>query len=125
MELYKTVLSGDLSGNDANGIGVTQLLTAPSRSENCNHVVAAVNVDANTVLDGFIIEKGNANDESWDGGGIYNYGGSPTIKNCTFRLNTSKGLGGAIFNTNSSNPKLINCRIAGNYALNNGGGIYK
>ena len=123
VELYKTILSGDLSGNDVNNLGVTQLYTAPSRSENCDHVVAATSVDANTVLDGFVIEKGNANGTSYNGGGLYISSGSPTIKNCTFRLNTARTSGGAVYNTLSSNPKFINCRFAGNYALNTGGGM--
>jgi hypothetical protein len=124
--LYKTILSGDLAGNDVTSITTTQLLTSPSRAENSNNIITSYWVDANTILDGFIIEKGSANTDGtiYNGGGLYNSDSSPIIKNCIFRLNAARRLGGAVYNTSSSNTKFLNCIFTGNYALNSGGGLY-
>ena len=56
------------------------------------------------------------------GGGMYNYGGSPTLNNCTFTGNSAGG-GGGMFNATSS-PTLTNCTFSRNSAHNEGGGMY-
>ena len=53
------------------------------------------------------------------GGGMYNYGGSPTLNNCTFTGNSAGG-GGGMFNATSS-PTLTNCTFSRNSAHNEGG----
>src|SRR5262249_34510866 len=47
-----TILSGDLAGNDGPGFA--------NNGENSHHVVTGNAVDASSVLDGFIIQGGNA-----------------------------------------------------------------
>ena len=79
IDLYETILSGDLMGND---VGDAQ---DPSHGENCYHVVTANGTDRSAVLDGFVIRGGNADASSAaheHGGGICNVGGSPTVSRC-------------------------------------------
>ena len=52
IDLYETILSGDLMGND---VGDAQ---DPSHGENCYHVVTANGTDRSAVLDGFVIRGG-------------------------------------------------------------------
>jgi len=74
----ETVLSGDIG-------------TPDDVSDNCVHVVTG-NGDANTIIDGFVITKGNADhiigiSYSNFGAGMLNKVCSPTIVNCTFTYN--------------------------------------
>ncbi len=126
-ESHPTILSGNIDndGDDTN---------------NAFTVVYFQWVSTNTVLDGFIIEKGYAYDENTgdsdrknSGGGIVNYGSgngrlsSPTIKNCTIRNNYAHGFGGGFFNRGSysgqANPHVENCIFSGNTAGSSGGGV--
>jgi len=111
----ETILSGDLLGND--GPGEWQ-----NNGENSYNVVTGSGTDATTILDGFTITAGNANgsDPYRRGGGMYNYQGSPTIRNCTFSGNSAYFMGGGMENLASS-PKVTNCIFGGNKALYGGG----
>jgi hypothetical protein len=110
VSLYPSVLSGD--------VGVTGF-----NDDNSYHVVVGSDADSTAVLDGFTITGGNGhNDPShFDGGGLYNFGGSPTIISCIFSGN-SAGSGGGVCNLYAS-PRLINCVFEVNSAWL-GGGIY-
>jgi len=113
----KTILSGDLYGNDTGG------LSDPSRYENSYHVVSSKGTDATAVLDGFTVTGGMASDlNNRLGGGMYNYKSSATITNCTFSGNAASYDGGGMSNYNSS-PTLTNCTFSGNLAIH-GGGMY-
>jgi len=116
-EMYETILSGDLLGNDNVSIGDASLLDAPSRADNSNHVVTGSNTDLTAILDGFTIESGRADE---DGGGMFTEDGSPTIRNCTFRLNSAGHAGGGMHNWRSS-PIVENCTFVDNYAIQSGG----
>jgi len=115
VEVYETILSGDLNGDD---VGFT------NNGENSLHVVTGSGTDATAVLDGFTITAGNANQDYpspyANGGGMYNYTGSPTLTNCTFSENSARYDGGGIYNRGSS-PTLTNCIITGNKADTGGG----
>ena len=70
-----------------------------------------------SVLDGFVITGGKV---TGNGGGIYNNGASPTLRNLIINNNTATGNeydggGGAMYNE-FSNPTLINVIISDNYA---------
>jgi len=124
-ELYESILSGDLNGDDIKVSDPCDLLTEPTRAENSYHVVTGSGTDANAVLDGFTITGGNANG-SWqyhqdEGGGIHNYRGSPTISNCTISANSASEDGGGIYNTMLSHSILTNCIFNGNSAHWGGG----
>ena len=75
-------------------------------------------------LDGFAVVEGNANGEyPFDaGGGLYNYGVSPTIANCTFASNAAES-GAGMFNDSLSSPAVSNCMFLSNSASAHGGGM--
>jgi len=121
-DLYQTILSGDISPD----------------SSDSYYVVNGSSTDTG-VIDGFTItgalECGMYNyggyptiinctfsgNGGFEGGGMYNQNSSPTLTNCTFSNNRTSWAGGAIFNYESS-PILTNCRFIGNDS-NTGGGI--
>jgi len=109
---YKTILSGDLNGDDEPNFA--------NNNDNSYNVVTGMGTNKTAVLDGFIIRGGNANS---NGGGIYNYRGSPTLINCTITENSANGNGGGMYN-DQSNPTLVDCIFKGNTAGDAGGGIY-
>jgi predicted outer membrane repeat protein len=115
-DTYKTILSGDLNGDDD---GFT------NNSENSYHVVRSSGTDSTAVLDGFTITAGNANGSGLDGdgGGMYNYQSNAIITHCTFTGNFTKKRGGAIANK-QCNLTVANCMFNGNSADNAGGGIF-
>ena len=137
-----TVLSGDIQQDDTNHDGNFKNQTVDSletvQSYNCYHVVTAdgssSEISPATVLDGFVISSGYANENSGDnrhGGGIYcngtgSYASSPTIKTCTFSGNYGSGDGGAIYcagSSGESSPIIDQCTFYGNSSLNSGGAI--
>jgi predicted outer membrane repeat protein len=125
-ELYVTVLSGDLAGDDGPDFA--------NRAENCYHVVTGSGVDATAVLDHVAITGGNASGSLRDGsgGGMYLEHSSPTLTHCAFRDNMahpdgssavlSGGEGGGVYNLGGS-PQLAHCTFNGNSARS-GGGLY-
>ncbi len=124
IELYETILSGDLAGNDRDVNEIRELLNDPCRADNSYQVVTGSGVYPHAVLDGFTIIGGNANDTAVDspyrvGGGMYNFTGKPIVTNCTFNNNGAEE-GGGMFNFGNS-PALTNCKFSGNYALTGGG----
>jgi hypothetical protein len=115
VERYKTVLSGDLNGDD--GPGFTNI------EDNSYQVVTAAGTQLAAVLDGFHITGGNADGPfPYDhGGGIYNVEGSPTLIDCMITGNTTTGYGGGMHNVKDSNPVLVNCTFSNNEAYHGGG----
>jgi len=123
IELYETILSGDLNGDDlpiAKPYDLFEDANDGSRFDNSYNVVTAINTDETAVLDGFTITGGIASYDSLDnppqssGGGLYCSQSSPTIANCIFTYNAARN-GGAMFNIYSS-PTLISCRFDKNAA---------
>ncbi len=124
IELYETILTGDLNGNDVAVNDPCDLQHEPTRAENSYHIVLSSAAGPNTVLEGFTIMDGKAvgSYPGNEGAGMYNEGGSPTIVNCTFYRNSAEGCGGGICDRNSS-PTLTNCWFEFNAAGNQGGGM--
>ena len=126
--LYPSVLSGDLNGDDAAVDNAEDLLSEPTRADNSYHVTTARFTARTGVLDGFVVSSGKAAGQWWEGhkgGGLLVVGGAPTdsqpvIVDCTFVDNSATD-GGAILSTGS--PTLINCRFINN-AATRGGGLY-
>jgi len=136
IEVYETVLSGDLDGNDVDVNDLEDLRDEPSRADNAYHVVTSRDSNESAVLDGMTITGGNANGDWPDpwpyeerGGGMYNEGGgglaggrgSPqiidyaaTISNCTFVANSAT-FGGGMYNYQIY-PKVSHCSFIGNSA---------
>ncbi|MFG0328700.1 MAG: right-handed parallel beta-helix repeat-containing protein [Phycisphaerales bacterium] len=105
-----TILSGDLRGDDLPNFG--------RRGENAWNVIRAIQVGSTTVVDGFTIQSGHANDfvasSSSDlGGGLYLVEASPTIRNCRFIENNGSSAGGAVYLASGS-PLFENCEFIGN-----------
>ena len=145
VDLFPTVLSGDLNGDDQPGL--------VNNTENSYHVVVALGVGDATLVDGVTIAGGNANGTGYpntEGGGAYvaNFaspvfadcafvgcsattgGGAscgessvPTFSQCRFTGNKAR-TGGGIAMVFMSGATLVDCVLAGNRADNEGGGVY-
>ena len=82
-ELYPSILSGDLSGND--GPALFQ-----DNADNSYHIITAVLIDDTAVVDGFTIRGGNANGTSQRTGAAVILSApsdvidGPLFRNCTF-----------------------------------------
>lgn len=126
VQLYETILSGDLNGDDVQIDDVEvedswDLLDEPTRADNSYHIVTGSGTDNSAVLDGFTITAGNANgpegpkDDPYkfkSGAGMCNYYGSPTVVNSTFTDNSAYGAAG--MKNESANAIIINCTFSRN-----------
>ena len=138
----KTILSGDLNGNDAIGFA--------NYEDNVFHVVTGAD---ESTLSGFVITGGNANGSGLNrrGGGLRNNGTSPAVTHCSFERNFAVDSGGGLYNLRSSmtlshctfhanctegatakgggmlnafsSVRIANCRFSENHA-GDGGGIF-
>ncbi|MHC4912820.1 MAG: right-handed parallel beta-helix repeat-containing protein, partial [Planctomycetota bacterium] len=117
VDLYQTVLSGDLNGDDGPNFA--------NNAENSYHVVTGSGTDETAVLDGFTVKGGNANGPEPDdfGGGIINFSGSPTVTNCKFIENYCLTMGGGMYNREGSSPTVTNCMFIRNKSDDDGGGM--
>jgi hypothetical protein len=119
IELYETILSGDLAENDGPG-------AFENNDENARHIFyhpAGTSLGSTAVLGGVTVTGGNADGSGSHGygGGMYNNNSSPTVSNCTFSGNSSAmQAGGGMYNNNSS-PTVSNCTFSGNSAYFGGG----
>jgi parallel beta-helix repeat protein/predicted outer membrane repeat protein len=124
IDLYETILSGDLDGNDVDVIIPDYLAGESGRAENSYQVVTGSGTDQTAVLDGFTITGGNANVfTNRNGAGLLNEYGAPQIIKCKFSENSAQYYGGGIYNY-YGNPTLIDCTFIRNSAGTEGGGIY-
>ncbi|MFN8395394.1 MAG: HYR domain-containing protein [Bacteroidia bacterium] len=138
--LHQTIFSGDLDKNGQHSAG------------DAYHVTSSAGHDTTAVVDGIIIEMGNAvgNGGGSIGAGIFSFGGGGTYLNCTIRNNYAadrgagihaignfifKGclfqnnqtptIGGAISQSNSGvRIRIHNCSFVGNSAGVYAGAIY-
>jgi predicted outer membrane repeat protein len=129
IELYVSILSGDLDGDDIEVDDPFDLQYGVKgiRGRNSHNVVSSNYNDANAVLDGFTIKGGSNWASPSLGGGMFIYKGNPTIINCIFTGNAAYEYGGGICIDHHSliisNPIIINCTFTKNFA-DRGGGIY-
>jgi len=116
-----TILSGDI---DKDG----------TLANNSYTVLYTYWVSSSTIIDGFTITAGNADDLSGSnptpnrsGGGLYNDGFSnpsnPTIRNCIFDGNNAGAFGGAVYNNGNCVSTYENCVFRNNTAFG-GGAVY-
>ena len=123
---FITVLSGDIDGNDLSDANSVVPEAAFIMGANCDTVVTGSGTDGTTVLDGFTITAGQADNGGIGrdrGAGMYNDGGSPTVSNVTFSGNSCAQLGGGMHNFNNSSPRLTNLFFSGNFSNAIGGGL--
>ncbi|MHC4426156.1 MAG: right-handed parallel beta-helix repeat-containing protein [Planctomycetota bacterium] len=128
IEVFETILSGDLSGNDIDVNDPCDLRDVPNRGDNSRNVVSGSNTDATAILDGFTITGGDVWVISFGGlhaggAGMFVFSGSPTLIDCTFTGNATQNSGGGLLLYDNSNPTLLNCKFMRNYAPS-GGGIF-
>ena len=118
--LHETVLSGDLNGDD-----LEDFPTFSNNQENTFNVVMVSNTAASTIMDGFTISGGHAepSQNNGSGAGMYGVSGSPTVRNCTFKLNFAISTGGAIALLNSQGPMISQCLFVNNRASNGAGAV--
>ncbi len=84
------------------------------------HVVRFDSVGRDSVLDGFTVEGGLANESpNLNGAGAHIWRGSPTIRNVIFTGNDAAGRGGAVF-VNGGSPVFTNVRFIDNTAQHGG-----
>ena len=122
IDKYKTVLSGDLNGNDVAVADPRDLRHEPTRSENSFNVVTGSWTDDTAVLDGFTIIGGNASEiENASGGGMLIMSGSPKVVDCTFTTNSAFHGGGMASYWSSPGPTLVNCTFTRNFGSAGGG----
>jgi len=136
----ETILSGDLSGDDApvscaqdspdcddNGELCAEdgfCIIFNDNGENSYHVTTGSGTGATALLDGFTIIAGNADGTFPDsaGAGMYNdSSSSPTVSNCTFNGNSATIGGGMLI---SGSPTVTNCTFIGNSTDQGGGGMF-
>ena len=96
-----------------NATTLSGAIGAPGNGDNTHHVVHADNVDGTGRLIGFIVQGGNAQDFSSDGGGILIESGGPVIRECLVRLNGANGGGAGIF-SDEADTKVHRCQISRN-----------
>lgn len=110
---HPSILSGDLQGDDG--------LALVTRADNVRHVISARQDQTTfTVLDGFTIQGGNADEvcceSGANGGGVFIDQSAPTIQRCTIRDNhASRGGGMAVLN--GASPLIRDCVFQHNQAL--------
>jgi hypothetical protein len=125
VNLYKSILSGDLNGDDVE-VEPNDLLNVfdmPTRKDNSCYVVTGSNVDETAVLDGFTITSGlcsfiecsDSNLYAQGGSAIKIESGSPQILNC--RITDNYARFGAVLN-NDSNSTFVGCVLSKNYPSN-------
>ncbi|PNW37119.1 UNVERIFIED_CONTAM: hypothetical protein BEN50_01975 [Euhalothece sp. KZN 001] len=113
IDLNPTILSGEIGNPN-------------TIDDNSYHVVNGSSVSDTAILDGFIIQEGNASGSSSNntdrGAAYYSNDGSPTLRNLTVRDNQAS-YGGGFFLDNNSNSDLENLTFTDNTATLNGGAV--
>ena len=149
--LYGGFAGTESSRDDRDWVANETILSGDIDGSNSYHVVTSSGLNSTAILDGFIITAGQADGGSGNnvGAGMYNTGGSPTIKNVIFQGNTtstqgggmyndsgsptltnvffmenSAGWGAGLYNNNGSSPTIINAIFFKNVAATGGGGMY-
>jgi predicted outer membrane repeat protein/parallel beta-helix repeat protein len=130
IDVYETILSGDLNGDNIDINDPGDLYRLPDRYDNSSNVVKGSNTDETAVLDGFTITGGyisviayRIGGGPFGGAGMLVSSGSPTLINCTFTDNVTANAGAGLLIHDDSNPTLLNCKFTRNYA-GSGGGIF-
>ncbi len=140
---HRTVLSGDIDGNDAvdaDGVVRDADQIAGANSEivvRMDATTPAGSIGADTVLDGFAVSAGTGSRReglnAGVGGGLYCNGNangrscSPTLRRLWFAGNRAD-YGGALLNRGenggASRPTLVAVTFSGNLAATSGGAVY-
>ncbi|MBN1506932.1 MAG: right-handed parallel beta-helix repeat-containing protein [Sedimentisphaerales bacterium] len=141
---YKSILSGDLAGNDVELADLLAARDEPTRSDNCIHVVSYnesgwLQGDLTAELDGFIITGGYAFVRKMDGpeefpqpvhfgGAMYVYVssksvGTVTVRGCTFERNYAEIANGGASLSYIDHLTLERCTFSENVGYRGTGGL--
>ena len=114
VEIFETILSGDLAGDDGPQF--------ENNDENTFQVFTAVNI-LDATLSGFTLTSGNAAGSfpSDSGGALFGDHSALAITHCLFRGNSANRLGGAILLNNGSTVTMADCTLEGNRSLGGSG----
>lgn len=122
VDVYETVLTGDLLNNDAPDDDTT-------KEDNAWTVVFAEGLTTETILDGLTTTAGRATDTDYrnpahwsKGGGVYLESGPLTLRNSTV-VGNEAGAGGGIYSA-SGTLLLEHVEISSNIAGGSGGGLH-
>ncbi|MEL6390955.1 MAG: hypothetical protein AAFQ02_12425, partial [Bacteroidota bacterium] len=130
-----TILSGDLSGDDATSYAdIDELHSVAERGDNAYHVIRQVEIrttfvtttNTGATIDGFTITGGNANlqgDFTEDGGAIYLYQSQLKLGLCILDYNSALNDGGAIQIDSLSTLLMDSCILSSNFAKDDGGAL--
>ncbi len=118
---FVTILSGDLENDDS---------TTGDISDNSYHVVQFKNLFGSdrTIIDGFVVTKGNADNEP-HGGGIYlenvntDFENRPIIDQCKI-IGNYADYGGGIYISENATASINRCIVTRNIANFNAGAIF-
>jgi hypothetical protein len=146
LELYRTVLSGDLAGDDVPLASPMGPRYDPSRADNCDHVVSynedvtrMLMTDLTAELDGLAVTGGRAfhfktsgnppiPTDAHCGGGLFirvyhKAVGAVTIRNCTFEDNYAEEWGGAVYCSFANHLVMEGCTVVRNASRGCGAGL--
>jgi hypothetical protein len=120
--LHPAVLHGDLLGDDTppDEFGFLNFV-----NDNSNHVVTALSCGESTILDGFTIRGGNANEgfsDTSSGGNVWIVGGGPTVRDCVIERGRATWGGGGVGAIDAA-PTVENCLFRENLTAYVGGGM--
>ena len=110
-QLRKTILSGDVDGNDVEF----------SWTDNSFHVLRFAGGDTQSSLDGFEVSGGygdSSEPDDW-GAGILVTGGALAIRNCLFKNHYASGYGGAVYSDGGA-LEIVSCRFQDNIGSSGG-----
>ncbi|WP_025007247.1 choice-of-anchor Q domain-containing protein [Marinilabilia salmonicolor] len=112
----QTILSGDIGEEGVD-------------TDNSYHVFKmigsqAVPITLKTVVDGLVIEKGYADEQYMDGGGLLLEWASPIVRNVWLRDNYAVDDGGAVYGDNESHAQYGNVIFTNNESGGDGGAVY-
>lgn len=141
IELFGTVLSGDLAGDDVLLTSNAECVAAggtwhdvlcskiENNDENSYHVVVSLSNDETAILDGFTVSDGNGNgpalgatpDSKDQGSGVNVYFGTPMLTRCKFENNRTDNHGAV---NDHGGVTLTDCEFRSNFAIRWGGGLH-
>ena len=123
IELYATVLSGDLRANDLAVADPCDLWKQTSRADNSRHVIRLIDANQMTVLDGVQVHAGYAGTaldtdllaSDSQGAGLYVRSGNLSLRGCRFSGNWAQSDGGAVFAIDGT-LQILDCTFIANGA---------
>ncbi len=120
-DLYPTILSGDLAGDDPpDRINPRAMTSDENLTDNAYHVISTSGFDTVVIIRGVTVSGGNGED-LYNGGGINNIAAQVIFGDCRLVNNTACNGGGVA--SDGGGLTFIHCYLQRNSAAVTGGGI--